>query len=243
MRLAAEYSLTVERSRFGRLPPSYRPHQQLRLAIPDGERESARQVLAGAQVRIGVMPTGSGQRSHYPSTASWELILSALTERFPGVRFVGQQPASFRFGPLRSDTLDGRLPRWEHALAWQTRPSEPRRASARPRLARGRAHRERGSGGGRAATFHVFFSADLPDTKPGDGLCETTRSRSSATVTLTPIMANPVTATLTKLADAAAAGIIRVPIMRTYGLEDVPQGLADFAAGTRGKLAVRIHND
>ena len=62
-------------------------------------------------------------------------------------------------------------------------------------------------------------------------------------VTLTSIMANPGIGTLTNLADAAAAGIIRVPIMRTYGLEDVPQGLADFAAGTRGKLAVRIHND
>jgi len=60
-------------------------------------------------------------------------------------------------------------------------------------------------------------------------------------VTLAPIMASPVTATLTKLADAAAAGIIRVPIMRTYGLEDVPEGLADFAAGTLGKLAVQIH--
>ena len=61
-------------------------------------------------------------------------------------------------------------------------------------------------------------------------------------VTLTPIMANPVTATLTKLADAAAAGIIRVPVTRTYGLEDVPQGLADFAAGNLGKLAVRVHD-
>jgi len=60
-------------------------------------------------------------------------------------------------------------------------------------------------------------------------------------VALAPIMANPVTATLAKLADAAAAGIIRVPVTRTYGLEDVPQGLADFAAGTLGKLAVRVH--
>ena len=60
-------------------------------------------------------------------------------------------------------------------------------------------------------------------------------------VTLTPIMANPVTATLTKLADVAAAGAIRVPVTRTYRLEDVPQGLAEFAAGTLGKLAVRIH--
>jgi NADPH:quinone reductase len=56
-------------------------------------------------------------------------------------------------------------------------------------------------------------------------------------VTLAPIMANPVTATLAKLADAAAAGIILVPVTRTYDLEDVPQGLADFAAGTLGKLA------
>ena len=47
---------------------------------------------------------------------------------------------------------------------------------------------------------------------------------------------------LAKLADAAAAGIIRVPIARTYDLVDVPQGLADFAAGTLGKLAVRIHD-
>src|SRR5437763_940413 len=39
-----------------------------------------------------------------------------------------------------------------------------------------------------------------------------------------------------------SAGTIRVPIMRTYGLEDVPEGLADFAAGTLGKLAVQIHD-
>jgi NADPH:quinone reductase len=61
-------------------------------------------------------------------------------------------------------------------------------------------------------------------------------------VTLAPIMASPVTATPAKLADAAAVGIIRVPVTRTYDLEDVPEGLADFAAGTLGKLAVRIHD-
>ena len=55
-------------------------------------------------------------------------------------------------------------------------------------------------------------------------------------------MANPVTATLAQVADAAAAGAIRVPIMRTYRLDDVPQGLADFAAGTLGKLAVRVQD-
>jgi len=62
-------------------------------------------------------------------------------------------------------------------------------------------------------------------------------------VTFVEIMADPVRATLTKLADAAAAGTIRVStITRTYRLEEAPQGLADFAAGTLGKLAVRIEN-
>ena len=57
-----------------------------------------------------------------------------------------------------------------------------------------------------------------------------------------PIMANPVRATLAKLADAAAAaGSTRVPVTRAHHVEDVPQGLADFAAGSLGKLAVRIH--
>jgi NADPH2:quinone reductase len=61
-------------------------------------------------------------------------------------------------------------------------------------------------------------------------------------LTVIPVMANPVTGTLATLADAVAAGIIRVPIRRTYGLDDVPRGLADFAAGTLGKLAVRIQD-
>jgi hypothetical protein len=30
--------------------------------------------------------------------------------------------------------------------------------------------------------------------------------------------------------------------MRTYELEDVPSGFADFAAGTLGKLAAHIHD-
>jgi hypothetical protein len=36
---------------------------------------------------IAVMPAGSGPRSLYPSVGSWELILDALAERIPGVRF------------------------------------------------------------------------------------------------------------------------------------------------------------
>jgi NADPH:quinone reductase-like Zn-dependent oxidoreductase len=61
-------------------------------------------------------------------------------------------------------------------------------------------------------------------------------------LTVVTVMANPVTATLAHVADAVAVGAIRVPIMRTYRLDDVPRGLADFAAGKLGKLAVRIQD-
>jgi NADPH:quinone reductase-like Zn-dependent oxidoreductase len=60
-------------------------------------------------------------------------------------------------------------------------------------------------------------------------------------VAVTTVMANPATATLANLATAVASGTVRVPITRTYRLEDVPRGLSDFAAGTLGKFAVRIH--
>lgn len=53
-------------------------------------------------------------------------------------------------------------------------------------------------------------------------------------------MANPATATLDRLAKAVAASNLRVPIQRTYLLADAPQAFNDFAAGTLGKLAVRI---
>jgi hypothetical protein len=86
---ATEQVLQAGRGRtaIGVEPPSYRPHQQLRLEVPAAAREAALTALADAEVRIAVMPTGSGPRAHYPSTASWELILRALSERFPDVRF------------------------------------------------------------------------------------------------------------------------------------------------------------
>jgi hypothetical protein len=67
-------------------PPAYRPHQQLRLRIPDAPRAAARHTLADAEPSIAIMPTGSGPRWHYPSIASWELILHALTKRYPRAR-------------------------------------------------------------------------------------------------------------------------------------------------------------
>jgi NADPH:quinone reductase-like Zn-dependent oxidoreductase len=57
---------------------------------------------------------------------------------------------------------------------------------------------------------------------------------------VTPIYADPTPATLERLAADATAGRIRVPIRHTYALDDVPQAMADFTAGTIGKLAVRV---
>jgi NADPH:quinone reductase len=59
-------------------------------------------------------------------------------------------------------------------------------------------------------------------------------------VKATPVMAVPNTALLERLAAAVIAGDLTVPIQRTYSLAEVPQALADFAVGTRGKLAVTV---
>jgi NADPH:quinone reductase-like Zn-dependent oxidoreductase len=55
------------------------------------------------------------------------------------------------------------------------------------------------------------------------------------------VMANPNAATLDRLATDAASGRLRVPITRTYPLEEAPQALADFTAGShQGKLGITI---
>jgi NADPH:quinone reductase-like Zn-dependent oxidoreductase len=59
-------------------------------------------------------------------------------------------------------------------------------------------------------------------------------------VQATPAMALPSTQTLGRLAADVVDGQLTVPIQRTYALADVPRALADFAAGTRGKLAVSV---
>jgi NADPH:quinone reductase-like Zn-dependent oxidoreductase len=59
-------------------------------------------------------------------------------------------------------------------------------------------------------------------------------------VTAIAIRANLDEATLDRLAADAAAGRLRVPVTRTYPLNDVPQALADFAAGAVGKYAITI---
>ena len=59
-------------------------------------------------------------------------------------------------------------------------------------------------------------------------------------VVVTAVAAVPTPETLGRLASALAAGKLRVPIQRTYVLDDVPAGIADFAVHKVGKLAVSI---
>jgi NADPH:quinone reductase-like Zn-dependent oxidoreductase len=55
-----------------------------------------------------------------------------------------------------------------------------------------------------------------------------------------PVFASPGAATLDRLAAEVAAGRLKTPIQRTYQLDEVGQAMADFAAGTRGNLAIAI---
>lgn len=57
---------------------------------------------------------------------------------------------------------------------------------------------------------------------------------------VTPIIADHTSSTLDRLAADAAGGRIRVPISRTYALDEIPEAMADFTAGTLGKLAVSV---
>ena len=54
------------------------------------------------------------------------------------------------------------------------------------------------------------------------------------------IMANPAPGTLDRLAADLAAGRITVPVERTYRLDEVPAAFGEFAAGTRGKIAITV---
>jgi NADPH2:quinone reductase len=59
-------------------------------------------------------------------------------------------------------------------------------------------------------------------------------------VQATPVMTLPASKNLERLAADVVNGQLSVPVQRTCSLADVPQALADFAAGARGKLAVSL---
>ena len=78
----------LERGVVGRPPPSYAPHQHLRLVLPEADRARARAALDGRHA-LAVMPAGSSAlRALYPSVSSWTRILDALEARFPDTVFV-----------------------------------------------------------------------------------------------------------------------------------------------------------
>ena len=80
----------------GAVPPYYQRGGHFRLPLPTAERAEADRLLGQGRPRIAVLPGGSGPRAHYPSVASWELILDSLARRFPGA-------AICLTGKLRSD--------------------------------------------------------------------------------------------------------------------------------------------
>jgi hypothetical protein len=81
------------RSVVGASPPGYVPRCRLRFELPAAARATAARRLSttspdrGSAPWITLMPAGSSERALYPSTGSWRLILDALCERLPGVRF------------------------------------------------------------------------------------------------------------------------------------------------------------
>ena len=55
-----------------------------------------------------------------------------------------------------------------------------------------------------------------------------------------PVTAVPDSRTLDRLAADVVHRQLTVPVRRIYRLAGVPRALADFAAGTRGKLAISV---
>ncbi|HVW90587.1 MAG TPA: hypothetical protein VHC01_14080 [Gaiellaceae bacterium] len=73
----------------GAAPPAYVPHQNLRLDLPSGARAAAAATVGARRPVISVLPAGSSAERHlYPSASSWELILRALSRRYPGAVFL-----------------------------------------------------------------------------------------------------------------------------------------------------------
>jgi NADPH2:quinone reductase len=57
---------------------------------------------------------------------------------------------------------------------------------------------------------------------------------------VTVIMAVPTREILDSLAQHVVAGNLKVPVQRSYSLEDAPQAVEDFARGSIGKYGLRI---
>lgn len=95
----------------GEQPPTYRPHQQLRLELPRAARAAA-EALVCDRSAISVVLAGSSSPSHlYPSAASWRLVLSELSRLRPDAaicligRFARDERTRSRIAPGTLDVL------------------------------------------------------------------------------------------------------------------------------------------
>jgi len=127
--LAAYYDMAADRfaaagsvsGMAGAEPPRYSAGEQFRLRLPGpalaGARARLRDAAPGADPRIGVLPAGSGPRGSYPSVRSWQLVLAALSRRWPRAVFclLGKLRRDGRtstsFGRAEFGELAGSVPR------------------------------------------------------------------------------------------------------------------------------------
>ena len=77
------FSATAGRGSVSVPPPSYVPHQQLRLQLPDDARQRAAELVRGSPA-FALLPAGGGLAAAYPSARSWSLVVRALLDRWPG---------------------------------------------------------------------------------------------------------------------------------------------------------------
>ena len=95
---------------------------------------------------------------------------------------------------------------------------------------------------GVAAVIHLAGDptglADL--LAPGGRIVSTLGYGSEQNASAVAVRATPDSSTLSRLAGDVSAGWLRVPIGRTYEFEEIPGAIDDFAAGTLGKLALKI---
>jgi hypothetical protein len=79
----------VGRSVVGAARAGYAPRQPVRLELPAAARAAAARRLApGGGPRLALLPAGSSEPALYPSPGSWELVLDALADAFPGLQVV-----------------------------------------------------------------------------------------------------------------------------------------------------------
>lgn len=91
-----------------------------------------------------------------------------------------------------------------------------------------------------AGDFLVLADLLVPNGRLSSTLGVGPEQLGGRAIAATSVMANPDVATLERLAANVVAGKLRVPIQKTYSLDNVGQAMTDFRAGTLGKLAIAI---